>query len=184
MLDCFSYSGGFALQLAPRAIEVTALDISEEATALLAQNASRNHLPNVSVRTTNVFDELRALERVGERYDTIVLDPPAFAKTAPRMATPTVAPTMRATLMSALAVPDRAAATAPTADPINGPVANPMPRPVNIKPASDGARDEKPEPILLAIAAVTLSTMHQSSLGSLFLLMPDKLAAQWWSPAC
>src|SRR5262249_46579903 len=45
------------------------------------------------------------------------------------------------------------------------------------------ARDEKPEPILLAIAAVTLSTMHQSSLGSLFLLMPDKLAPQWWSPA-
>jgi len=38
------------------------------------------------------------------------------------------------------------------------------------------------EPILLAIAAVTLSTMHQSSLGSLFLLMPDKLAPQWWSP--
>jgi formate dehydrogenase iron-sulfur subunit len=44
------------------------------------------------------------------------------------------------------------------------------------------ARGEHPEPILLAIAAVTLSTMHQSSLGSLFLLMPDKLAAQWWSP--
>ena len=44
------------------------------------------------------------------------------------------------------------------------------------------ARDKKPEPILLAIAAVTLSTMHQSSLGSLFLLMPDKLAPQWWSP--
>src|SRR3954471_23167205 len=44
------------------------------------------------------------------------------------------------------------------------------------------AREEKPEPILLAIAAVTLSSMHQSSLGSLFLLMPDKLASQWWSP--
>jgi formate dehydrogenase iron-sulfur subunit len=44
------------------------------------------------------------------------------------------------------------------------------------------ARNEKPEPILLAIAAVTLSTMHQSSLGSLFLLMPDKVGAQWWSP--
>ena len=40
----------------------------------------------------------------------------------------------------------------------------------------------KGEPIMLAIAAVTLSTMHQSSLGSLFLLMPDKLAPQWWSP--
>jgi formate dehydrogenase iron-sulfur subunit len=44
------------------------------------------------------------------------------------------------------------------------------------------AKDKKAEPIMLAIAAVTLSTMHQSSLGSLFLLMPDKLAPQWWSP--
>ena len=41
---------------------------------------------------------------------------------------------------------------------------------------------EKAVPIMLAIAAVTFSTMHQSSLGSLFLLMPDKLAAAWWSP--
>jgi formate dehydrogenase iron-sulfur subunit len=44
------------------------------------------------------------------------------------------------------------------------------------------AREARPEPILLAIAAVTLSTMHQSSLGSLFLLMPDQLSRQWWSP--
>jgi formate dehydrogenase iron-sulfur subunit len=42
---------------------------------------------------------------------------------------------------------------------------------------------EKPVPVMLAIAAVTLSTMHQSSLGSLFLLMPDKLDHAWWSPA-
>ena len=44
------------------------------------------------------------------------------------------------------------------------------------------ARDEGAEPIMLAIAAVTLSTMHQSSLGSLYLLMPNMLAPQWWSP--
>jgi formate dehydrogenase iron-sulfur subunit len=44
------------------------------------------------------------------------------------------------------------------------------------------AKGNKAEPVMLAIAAVTLSTMHQSSLGSLFLLMPDKLAPQWWSP--
>jgi len=44
------------------------------------------------------------------------------------------------------------------------------------------AKDRTAEPIMLAIAAVTFSTMHQSSLGSLFLLMPDKLAPQWWSP--
>lgn len=41
---------------------------------------------------------------------------------------------------------------------------------------------EQRTPVLLAIAAVTLSTMHQSSLGSLYLLMPDKLDAAWWSP--
>ncbi len=44
------------------------------------------------------------------------------------------------------------------------------------------ARDEHAEPIMLAIAAVTLSAMHQSSLGSLYLLMSDSLAPQWWSP--
>jgi formate dehydrogenase iron-sulfur subunit len=44
------------------------------------------------------------------------------------------------------------------------------------------ARDDRAEPIMLAIAAVTLSTMHQSSLGSLYLLMPNMLASQWWSP--
>ena len=46
-----------------------------------------------------------------------------------------------------------------------------------------GGKRKTAEPIMLAIAAVTLSTMHQSSLGSLFLLMPDKLGPQWWSPA-
>jgi formate dehydrogenase iron-sulfur subunit len=44
------------------------------------------------------------------------------------------------------------------------------------------AKDKKADPIMLAVAAVTLSTMHQSSLGSLFLLMPDKVAPQWWTP--
>ena len=79
-LDCFSYAGGFALQLAPRVEEVTALDISDDATALLVRNAARNRLSNVQARTTNVFDELRTLERMGETFDAIVLDPPAFAK--------------------------------------------------------------------------------------------------------
>ena len=79
-LDCFSYAGGFALQLAPHADELTALDISEDATELLVRNAARNHLSNVQARTTNVFDELRTLERMQERFDSIVLDPPAFAK--------------------------------------------------------------------------------------------------------
>ena len=80
VLDCFSYAGGFALQLASHVTELTGLDISEDATAALARNAARNGFSNVSVRTTNVFDELRTLERVGETFDAIVLDPPAFAK--------------------------------------------------------------------------------------------------------
>ena len=79
-LDCFSYAGGFALQLASRVEELTALDISEDATALLTRNAARNGLSNVQARTTNVFDELRTLERMRETFDSIVLDPPAFAK--------------------------------------------------------------------------------------------------------
>lgn len=80
VLDCFSYAGGFALQLAPHADEVTALDISEDATAALVRNAAQNDLTNIQGRTTNVFDELRTLERMGEKYDAVVLDPPAFAK--------------------------------------------------------------------------------------------------------
>ncbi len=79
-LDCFSYAGGFSLQLAPHVDELTALDISEDATALLMRNAARNRLSNVHARTTNVFDELRTLERMKETFDSIVLDPPAFAK--------------------------------------------------------------------------------------------------------
>ena len=79
-LDAFSYNGGFALALAPRCEEVTAIDISEDAVARIRMNAERNGLANVQARTMNVFDELRELERRGEHFDTIVLDPPAFAK--------------------------------------------------------------------------------------------------------
>jgi 23S rRNA (cytosine1962-C5)-methyltransferase len=80
LLDTFSYNGGFALALAPKCDEVIAIDISEEAVARIALNAQRNGLANVQARAMNVFDELRELERRGERFDTIVLDPPAFAK--------------------------------------------------------------------------------------------------------
>jgi 23S rRNA (cytosine1962-C5)-methyltransferase len=79
-LDCFSYHGGFALALARRADDVIALEISADAAARARENASRNGLSNVSVKTVNVFDELRELDRGDERFDTIVLDPPAFAK--------------------------------------------------------------------------------------------------------
>jgi 23S rRNA (cytosine1962-C5)-methyltransferase len=80
LLDCFSYNGGFALRLAPRCDEVEALDISGDAVARIRANAERNSLTNVTAREANVFDELRRLERTGARYETIVLDPPAFAK--------------------------------------------------------------------------------------------------------
>jgi 23S rRNA (cytosine1962-C5)-methyltransferase len=79
-LDAFSYNGGFALSLAPRCSAVLAVDISEDAVATIARNAALNQLANVEARAMNVFDELRELERSGVRFDTIVLDPPAFAK--------------------------------------------------------------------------------------------------------
>ncbi len=80
LLDAFSYNGGFALALAPRCDAVLAVDISEDAVLRIRENAARNGLDNIEARAMNVFDELRELERVGERFDTIVLDPPAFAK--------------------------------------------------------------------------------------------------------
>jgi 23S rRNA (cytosine1962-C5)-methyltransferase len=80
LLDCFSYNGGFALRLARHCSEAEAIDISADAVARIAANAERNHLQNLQAREANVFDELRRLERAGARYDTIVLDPPAFAK--------------------------------------------------------------------------------------------------------
>ena len=80
LLDAFTYTGGFALALAPLCDRVLAVDISEEAVARIGANAARNQLKNVEARAMNVFDELRELERGGERFDTIVLDPPAFAK--------------------------------------------------------------------------------------------------------
>jgi len=79
LLDCFSYHGGFALALGRRCRETIAIDASEDAVARLRANAARNGVA-VDARVGNVFDELRGLERLRERFDTIVLDPPAFAK--------------------------------------------------------------------------------------------------------
>jgi 23S rRNA (cytosine1962-C5)-methyltransferase len=80
VLDAFSYNGGFALALARRSHDVLAVDISDEAVARIKENAERNGATNITARAMNVFDELRELERRHERFDTIVLDPPAFAK--------------------------------------------------------------------------------------------------------
>jgi len=80
LLDAFSYNGGFALTLASACEEVLALDISADAVSRITRNAQANGITNVTAREANVFDELRHFERSGDRFDTIVLDPPAFAK--------------------------------------------------------------------------------------------------------
>ena len=84
-LDCFSYHGSFALHLARRADAVTVLDASAAALARAEENARRNGLTNVDYAEADAFDFLRARERAGDRYDTIALDPPAFAKTRPAL---------------------------------------------------------------------------------------------------
>jgi 23S rRNA (cytosine1962-C5)-methyltransferase len=80
-LDCFAYHGSFALHMAARATDVTALDSSAAALARAAENAALNGFTNVRGIEADAFTFLKAAERAGERYDTIVLDPPAFAKT-------------------------------------------------------------------------------------------------------
>ena len=79
-LDCFAYHGSFALHLARRADQVTALDSSAAALARARQNAERNGFTNIHFVETDAFDFLRAEERARAHYETIVLDPPAFAK--------------------------------------------------------------------------------------------------------
>lgn len=80
-LDCFSYHGSFALHLARQATSVLALDASGPALARARENAARNDIHNIEFVEADVFEWLRAAERRRERFDTIVLDPPAFAKT-------------------------------------------------------------------------------------------------------
>ena len=79
-LDCFSYHGSFALHLAKGAERVTAVDSSAAALARAEANAALNALGNVQFVEADVFEWLREAERSGTRFDTIVVDPPAFAK--------------------------------------------------------------------------------------------------------
>ena len=79
-LDCFTYHGSFALHLAARAARVLALDSSAEALRRAGANATLNGLGNLEFREADAFEALRAMARARERFDTIVLDPPAFAK--------------------------------------------------------------------------------------------------------
>ena len=79
-LDCFSYTGGFALQMAARADEVVAVEMQPHAAGLLRENAALNGAAHVRVEESNAFDFLRDESEKGRTWDTIVLDPPAFAK--------------------------------------------------------------------------------------------------------
>jgi 23S rRNA (cytosine1962-C5)-methyltransferase len=79
-LDCFTFQGGFALHLSRRADHVLAVDISAPALEQARRNAELNGIANVEFVEANVFDILSELEMAGERFDIIVLDPPAFAK--------------------------------------------------------------------------------------------------------
>jgi 23S rRNA (cytosine1962-C5)-methyltransferase len=79
-LDCFTFNGAFALHLASVCETVTGIDISGDAVAAARRNAQLNALENVEFLEANVFDALREMESGGERFDVIVLDPPAFAK--------------------------------------------------------------------------------------------------------
>ena len=82
VLDCFTHMGTFALNAGiAGATEVTGLDISEYAVQQAKANATLNHLEDtVHFRCANVLDELPKLATAGEKYDVVILDPPAFTK--------------------------------------------------------------------------------------------------------
>lgn len=82
VLDCFCNEGGFSLCAKKYgAKEVTAIDISKTAIELVAKNARLNAL-EINTRVADVFEALREYRKSGEKFGVIVLDPPAFTKTA------------------------------------------------------------------------------------------------------
>jgi len=89
VLDCFCYSGGFAINYAlGEATSVLAVDESEAALSLLAENAHLNGVENIiTTERANCFEKLRNLAAEGERFDLITLDPPAFVKSKSKLKT-------------------------------------------------------------------------------------------------
>jgi 23S rRNA (cytosine1962-C5)-methyltransferase len=79
-LDCFTSSGGFALHLAPVCESVEALDSSGAALAAAGRNASLNGISNIEFREADIFVVLAAYASARRQFQTVVLDPPAFAK--------------------------------------------------------------------------------------------------------
>jgi 23S rRNA (cytosine1962-C5)-methyltransferase len=80
VLDVFSYAGGFALHAAHPAEEVEAVDSSGPALEMARANAELNGVENITFMRSNAFDLLRKRSDAGEVYDTVILDPPAFAR--------------------------------------------------------------------------------------------------------
>lgn len=82
VLDCFCNSGGFSMNAATAATHVTACDISPLALSNVKANADLNGFANISTLQGDVFDLLRDFRRSGRTFDTVILDPPAFCKSA------------------------------------------------------------------------------------------------------
>ncbi len=80
VLDCFSYTGAFALHAASAAQSIEAVDVSGTALETARQNAELNQLGNLTFREGNAFDILKEYDQAGRRFDAVILDPPAFAK--------------------------------------------------------------------------------------------------------
>jgi 23S rRNA (cytosine1962-C5)-methyltransferase len=80
VLDCFTYHGGFALTVAQRAAHVEATDLSGAAISIARENQRLNNISNVTLTEANAFDTLKTHDVSGRKFDTVILDPPAFAK--------------------------------------------------------------------------------------------------------
>jgi len=80
LLDCFAYTGGFALTLAGQCEAVLAVESSGEALKMARRNQELNNISNVEFQEANCFDFLKAADQAGRGYDAVVLDPPPFAR--------------------------------------------------------------------------------------------------------
>lgn len=82
VLDCFCNSGGFSLNASTVADKVIACDISELALKNVRDNAALNGIENIETLCGDVFEVLRNFKKEKRQFDTVILDPPAFCKTA------------------------------------------------------------------------------------------------------
>ena len=81
VLDCFSYQGGFALTVADRSAHVEGIDMAPAAVEAARRNQQLNSISNATFREGNTFDLLKEYDEAGRRFQMVILDPPAFAKT-------------------------------------------------------------------------------------------------------